>query len=61
MLSLVAIGLTGCGGSTKTTSTPPAAPAYSGTPVGAYTLVVSLTSGATTVSQTINLRVTAPN
>lgn len=61
MLSLVAIGLTGCGGSSKTASTPPDAPTYAGTPVGTYSLTVALTSGASTVTQTIKLQVTASN
>jgi Bacterial Ig-like domain (group 3)/FG-GAP-like repeat len=61
VLSLVGVGLTGCGSSTKSPSTPPAAPAFAGTPIGTYSLVVSLTSGTTIVTQTISLQVTAPN
>jgi Bacterial Ig-like domain (group 3)/FG-GAP-like repeat len=64
-ISLAALlGLSGCGNGKSTTAPPtstgtPSAPLYAGTPVGSYPLTVSLTSGTTTVTQTITLQVTA--
>lgn len=56
-----ALGLSGCGGGSTKTVTPPTNPVYPGTPLGSYPLTVSLTNGATTVTQTITLQVTAAN
>ena len=56
-----ALGLSGCGGGSAKTVTPPTNPVYPGTPLGSYPLTVSLTNGATTVTQTITLQVTAAN